>query len=335
MEKILKQLKWDGPDFSVVIQKNDKDGKYVFTDVHQTYILKLEDMNKNEEGSENEKKVLGLLLNHPLANLPVPLKFITTPNNVNVSLMFNSGISLDGKSFKDKFNKLPTSKQFLSCTRTILTGVHNLHSMGYVHRDITQGNVVYNQQNEQWTLIDFDFAVPFDYDAMGSEVIINKKYEWIVHPWFKLDKDDNMFFDVPRLKRYMKKTDINWYMLIDYYATAKVILYTFDLILSYDSTVLSVIKDDNAILGLLKGNIESVSPIVKKVLKLLYSIIGSFEEGSDLPNAVDSWHDLQALAFNNPQINKRARNDTQNITGTVGKVTKRNKATGVMTYALI
>jgi serine/threonine protein kinase len=336
MEKILKQISWKGPLFYVVIQKNNKDGKYVYTDVNNIYILKLEDMNKNNDGSDNEKKVLQMLLTNPLDNLPRPIKFSKTVENINVSVMENSGISLDGKTFYNKFKTIPTTLQFLSAVKSLVNGVHNLHSMGFIHRDITPGNLVFDVKKNNWTLIDFDFTVPFDYPEMGSEVIVNKKYDYIIHPWFKLrQENDEMYFDVPRLQNYMKGTNIHWYMLIDYYATAKVLLYTFNLILSNDITCVHLVNDSAGLTSILKGNLVSSNPIAKKILSILYSIVGSFEDGNNLPIATDSWNLLLTLVGIKTNRKKRSRNEVENIVGNLGKISKIKNSTGTHTYTLI
>lgn len=333
MESVIRLLNWKGPPFNVVIQKNDNDGKYVYTDMERKYILKLEDMNKNSEGSENEKKVLEMLLHNPMENLPKPLKFVKTSKNINISVMINSGVSLDGKVFKQYFKKIPTPSDFLGATKSLVMAVHNLHSMGYIHRDITPGNVVC--KGNKWTLIDFDFTVPFDYENMGNEVIINRKYDYIVHSWFLLDGDDNMIFDVERLKKYMHGTHVHWYMLIDYYAVTKVLLYNFNLLLSNDETLSHVAKDKNALISIINGNLTAANSNVVKVLVILYEIIGSFTPGSTLPNATVNWDSLlKLLGITSSRTSKRTMNDSSNIHGTIGKKSKTNK-NGVSTYTLI
>lgn len=333
IDEIIKEIQWKGPPFSITIQENDEDGKYVYTDAQRKFILKLEDMNKNDEGSENEKEVLETLMKHPKDNLPRPLKFYTTGDHVNVSIMVNSGVSLDGKPFEQYFKKLPTHKDFVMAVKSLVNGVQNLHGLGYVHRDITPANVVYNIKTNQWTLIDFDFTVPFDFPRMGSEVIVNSKYDYVVHPWFKLDDDDYMYFDVDRLKKYVEGLDIKWYMLIDYYAMTKVILYNFGLLLSHNKTYAHVLDDDMVLKNIIRANFTSSSTLMLKMIKTLYSIVGSFEEGSGLPNATIGWDKLLKLGGIITKQKKRLRNDSHKIKGEVGKV--RRVKRGVKTYGLV
>lgn len=332
MQKIIQTLEWKGPPFSVVLQKNDRDMKYVYTDTQRKFILKLEDMNRNNEGSENESKVLESLLHNPKNNLPRPLKYYKTDENINVSVMVNSGVSLDGKTFSNFFNETPTGNDFIMAVKSLVGAVYNLHDIGFIHRDITPGNVVYNRSTNQWTLIDFDFAVPFDYPQMHSEVIVNPKYDYIVHPWFKLDKDDYMFFDVPRLKKYMEGTHVMWYMLIDYYAVAKVLLFTFGLLMSRDDTYYHILNDENALDNSLKANFKDVNPMMKDYVFILYQIVGSFAHAKKLPNAVESWAKLLRKTGHR-KTTKRFMNDSSSIKGDVGRL-KRVKG-DVRTFSLV
>jgi serine/threonine protein kinase len=304
----------------------------VYSDAQRKFILKLEDMTKNDEGSENEKIVLETLLNEPKDNLPRPLKFYRTDDNVNISVMVNNGVSLDGKTFKQFFKESPSSNDFLMAVKSLVNAVQNLHSMGFIHRDITPGNVVYNRKTNQWTLIDFDFTVPFTYSAMGSEVIVNPKYDYIIHPWFKLNEDDYMYFDVDRLKEYMHGTDVKWYMLIDYYAVSKVLLYTFGLLLSNNDTYPHVLKDERVMNCIIDANFTNSSAMLKKLLKILYEIVGSFNDHSNLPNATHSWDTLLILT-GIKKNKKRLRNDSHTIKGSVGKLRRTNR--GVRTYSLV
>lgn len=332
IDEIMDEINWKGPPFSITIQENDEDGKYVYTDAQRKFILKLEDMDKNDEGSENEKVVLETLMKDPKDNLPRPLKFYTTDDNVNVSVMVNSGVSLDGKPFEQYFKKLPTSKDFVMAVKSLVNGVQNLHGLGFVHRDITPANVVCNIKTNQWTLIDFDFTVPFDFPRMGSEVVVNPKYDYVVHPWFKLDNDYHMYFDVDRLKKYVEGLDIKWYMLIDYYAITKVILYNFGLLLSNNKTYEYILDDVLALKSIIRANFTSTNPLMLKMIKVLYSIVGSFEEGSDLPNAMIGWYKLLKLSdIKKPK--KRLHNDSHKIKGEVGKI--RRVTRGVKTYGLV
>lgn len=334
MENIIKRVQWKGPPFTIIIQKNDRDGKYVLTDAQQKFILKLEDMDKNDEGTENEKKVLDLLLNEPKDNLPRPLKF-TKIDNTNVSIMVNNGVSLDGKTFMEYFDEMPTANDFIMAAKSLVNAVNNFHGMGFVHRDITPGNVVYNRKTNTWTLIDFDFAVPFDYEQMGSEVIVNPKYDYIIHPWFTLDKDDYMIFEVDKLKRYIGDREIPWYMLIDYYATAKVLLYNFGLLLSSDETYYYIMNDTIAFDLILQARFKNVNKKLKDLIKLLMSIVASFTESIArvrLQNAVELWESLLVM-IGIKKSKKRTRNDTGEIKGRVGKL--RRTRGSARTYELI
>lgn len=333
MNDILKNIQWKGPPFSVTIQKNENDGKYVYTDAQSKFILKLEDMTKNDEGSENEKTVLDMLLKSPKDNLPRPLNFARV-GDMNVSIMVNNGVSLDGKIFQDYFKMQPSSSNFIAATKSLVNAVRNLHEMGFIHRDITPGNVVYNTKIDSWTLIDFDFAVPFDYDKMGSEVIVNPKYDYIVHPWFKLDEDDYMYFDVDRLKRYMGKKDVMWYMLIDYYAVSKVLLYNFGLLLSEDNTYYYVTKDDNALDLMLMARFGERNKKLKEYVSVIMKLVASFSETAkkDLPHATESWNELLKLV-GLKKTKKRLRNDADDIISNRGKL--RRTRGGVKTFDLI
>jgi serine/threonine protein kinase len=330
MKDIIKKIRWKGPPFSVTIQNNEKDGKYVFTDAQKKYILKLEDMDLNDEGSENEKKVLSELLRKPKENLPRPLQFDKI-DNINVSIMVNSGISLDGKTFKNFFKELPTANDFVSAVDSLVTAVENLHGMGYIHRDITPGNVVYHRRTNKWTLIDFDFTVPFDYPEMGSEVIVNPNYDYVVHPWFKLDQNDYMYFDVPKLKEYIGSYQTPWYMFVDYYATAKVLLYTFGLLLDNDDTYEAIIKDETAFDLIVNGQFKNTSKKLKSLVKLLMSLVAGFSNRQVDMHATKVW--VKLVGHKASSRSKRMRNDTGDIKGNVGRLKRSRKS--AKTFELI
>lgn len=335
IKEILKEIQWKGPPFSVTIQNNEDNGKYVYTDTQKKFILKIENMEHADETEDNERRVLETLLNNPKDNLPKPLKLHTSEDDMNIAIMVNSGVSLNGTTFEDYTNKKPSANDFFMATKSLINSVQNLHSLGFIHRDITPGNVVYNKNTNEWTLIDFDFTVPFSYKRMGSEVIVNEKYDYVIHPWITLDEEQYMNFDVDRLKKYMDGIDIKWYMLIDYYAIIKVILHTFNLLLSNNESYPHVLKDKKVMECIIRANFSNKNSTIKQIIATMYSIIGSFEKGSDLPNATIGWDKLLTLTKITAKRNKkRIRNDSHKIKGSgVGKLKKVKR--GVKTFSLI
>lgn len=152
------------------------------------------------------------------------------------------------------YKMLRNSKSFSTKILVDLFGaLVTLHSAGYVHGDISPGNVGYNESKGIWQLFDFDNSRPIEEAAEGigkynvTQKFANPKYletgcyfpfddffglkKTLYYPFWRVPfdlrtqelveilskfDDENKFFDVPQLQKiYFKTVKILWNQIKD------------------------------------------------------------------------------------------------------------------------
>jgi serine/threonine protein kinase len=99
-------------------------------------------------------------------------KFDNETNNYKIHEIVydNGGISLDDIEMNDH--------DFIKSFIILCKSLQTLHELQFIHRDIKPGNILYNNNNNKLSLIDFGMCIP------SNEVYTNKQKWWVESEYF-------------------------------------------------------------------------------------------------------------------------------------------------------
>lgn len=259
------------------------------------------------------------------------------------------GVELDNIEINDY--------DFIKAFIIMCKSLQTLHQLGFVHRDIKPQNILYNNDNNKLSLIDFGLCIP------SNEVYTNKEKWWVESEYFIsppeyniIDKENkyknldiiyNTFyrrddFYIKKKKEYdiflNKYNNIN--NIEDIPEKIKEIAYKGD-IYSLGITLLLLYNENN-----IKITHENKELIMQKIENLINNmIITDPFDRYDLTNVVNDLFELEKLYISEIELNKyndiTCNEDIQNITNTLsllkikggGKIkTKKTKKTKKKLY---
>ena len=256
------------------------------------------------------------------------------------------GIELDDIEINDY--------DFIKALIIMCKSLQTLHQLGFVHRDIKPGNILYNNDNNKLSLIDFGVCIPF------NEVYSSKEQWWVESEYFISPPEYNL---IDKKNRY-KNLDIihnSFYrMRDDFYMKKKkeydIFLNKYNNINNIEDIPEEIIKiaykGDIYALGITllllynDGNIKITHAnkelIMQKISDLINNmIITDPFDRYDLTNVVNDLFELEKLYISEIELNKyndiSCNEDIEYITNTLsllkiktgGKIknkkTKKNK----------
>lgn len=243
---------------------------------------------------------------------------------------------------------------FIKALIIMCKSLQTLHQLGFVHRDIKPGNILYNNDNNKLSLIDFGVCIPF------NEVYSSKEQWWLESEYFISPPEYNL---IDKKNRY-KNLDIihnSFYrMRDDFYMKKKkeydIFLNKYNNINNIEDIPEEIIKiaykGDIYSLGITllllynDGNIKITHAnkelIMQKISDLINNmIITDPFDRYDLTNVVNDLFELEKLYISEIELNKyndiSCNEDIEYITNTLsllkiktgGKIknkkTKKNK----------
>ena len=222
---------------------------------------------------------------------------------------------------------------FIKALIKMCKSLQTLHQLGFVHRDIKAGNILYNNDNNKLSLIDFGVCVPF------NEVYSTKEKWWIESEYFISPPEYNLIDKKHRYKNldiiynsfykqhdfYIKKKKeydifLNKYSNINYIEDIPEeiikIAYKGD-IYSLGITLLFLYNDNN-----IKITHQNKELIMQKISDLINNmIITDPFDRYDLTNVVNDLLEIEQLYISEIDSNKyndiSCNEDIENITNTL------------------
>ena len=85
---------------------------------------------------------------------------------------------------------------FIKALIILCKSLQTLHQLGFVHRDIKPGNILYNNDNNKLSLIDFGVCIPY------NEVYSTKEQWWVESEYFISPPEYNLIDKENRYKNY-------------------------------------------------------------------------------------------------------------------------------------
>ena len=223
---------------------------------------------------------------------------------------------------------------FIKALIIMCKSLQTLHQLGFVHRDIKPGNILYNNDNNKLSLIDFGVCIPY------NEVYSNKEQWWVESEYFISPPEYNLIDKENRYKNLNIIHNSFYMMRDDFYIKKKkeydIFLNKYNNINNIEDIPEEIIKiaykGDIYSLGITllllynDGNIkithENKELIMQKISDLINNmIITDPFDRYDLTNVVNDLFELEKLYISETELNKyndiSCNEDIEYITNTL------------------